>query len=211
MEEIWKPIPNCDGYFVSNLGRFKNAVGEIKQPHGKKDWYQQINLKPYGGLYVHRLIALTFIPNPENKSDVNHINGIKDDNRVENLEWVTHQENIQHAWRTGLTKGNTGKHFSEEALKHMSEARRGHEVSEETRKKMSESLKDRQFSEETRRRMSEAKKGKHFTEETRKRIGEVHKDRIWVNNGLENHIVKPDKLQEYLNNGYVKGRKLLVG
>lgn len=211
MEEIWKPIPNCDGYFVSNLGRFKNAEGEIKQPYGKKDWYQQINLKPYGGLYVHRLVAQTFIPSPDNKSEVNHINGIKTDNRVDNLEWVTHQENIQHAWRTGLTKGNTDKHFSEEALKHMSEAQRGHEVSEETKQKIKESNKGKKRSEETRKRISEAKKGKHFTEETRKRIGEAHKDRIWVNNGLENHIVKPDKLQEYLNNGYVKGRKLLVG
>lgn len=45
---------------------------------------------------IHRVVALTFIPNPENKSDVNHINGNKEDNNLENLEWTTRQENMQH-------------------------------------------------------------------------------------------------------------------
>lgn len=58
---------------------------------------------------LHRIVAAVFIPNPENKRTVNHINGVKTDNRVENLEWATHSENSLHAVRVGLTKYKKGE------------------------------------------------------------------------------------------------------
>ena len=75
--------------------------GELKYLGKTKKGY--LRCKFNGGCEsVHRLIAQKYIPNPENKEQVNHINGIKTDNRVDNLEWVTASENIKHAYETGL-------------------------------------------------------------------------------------------------------------
>lgn len=68
-------------------------------------WSKEEN--KYYSRFVHRVLAETFIPNPQNKSQVNHINGNKLDNRIENLEWVTRNENMRHAYDTGLINMNT--------------------------------------------------------------------------------------------------------
>lgn len=98
--EIWKPINGYEGlYEVSNFGRmksFQNGNERILRGHRDKNGYIVIRL-PEDGVFkyrlLHRIIAQTFIPNPEDKPFVDHINTIPSDNRVENLRWATEKEN----------------------------------------------------------------------------------------------------------------------
>lgn len=95
-------------YYISNDGIVTNSRGkELKQNYNKLFKYKSVLLRIDGktkGLYVHRLVAELYIDNPLNKQFVNHINGNKHDNRVENLEWVTRSENQKHAYKLGLIK-----------------------------------------------------------------------------------------------------------
>lgn len=109
MEEIWKDIDGYIGkYQVSNLGKVRSLPrnGTVRykrilkiQTDRKGYNYVSFHKKKFK---VHRLVAEAFIPNPENKPQVNHIDGNKINNCVNNLEWATAQENIQHSLKTGL-------------------------------------------------------------------------------------------------------------
>lgn len=119
--EIWKRINDYPDYEVSNLGRIK-SLSRISTRGFKLQeriikggidtrGYQMIHLSKKGirkTFLVHRIVASHFIENPLNKEDVNHINGIKTDNYVSNLEWCTTKENVNHAFRIGLCKSKKG-------------------------------------------------------------------------------------------------------
>jgi len=122
--EVWKDINGYEGlYQVSDNGqvrsipkrvwnRYKYDIRKtviLKQK--TSSLYKQISLCKNGkakSVNVHRLIAKAFISNPENKLEVNHKNGIKQDNNIENLEWCTRKENSIHAVKTGLQKIKIG-------------------------------------------------------------------------------------------------------
>ena len=117
MEEIWKDIKGYEGiYQISNFGRVKSLIYpkekimniyNFRRDEEKGKGYWRVRLiknSSYKYFFVHRLVAEAFIPNPNNYATVNHINGIKTDNRIDNLEWCSLKENIQKAWETGLYK-----------------------------------------------------------------------------------------------------------
>lgn len=127
MIEKWKDILGYENmYQVSNFGRVRSLDRVLIRNDGRKYKYVgkllKVNICKTNGsylvhlynntegriaFYVHRLVALSFIPNTENKPEVNHIDGNRNNNHVSNLEWTTRQENMDHGFRTGLIN-NTG-------------------------------------------------------------------------------------------------------
>lgn len=122
--EEWKPIIGWDNYEISSFGRVKSLKREITENRGsriKADFIKSLRLNHKGYYrttfykiidgkefnkqsFIHRLVAIHFIPNPLNKPEVNHIKGIKTDNFFRVLEWATSHENTNHAYQTGLKR-----------------------------------------------------------------------------------------------------------
>lgn len=119
MKEEWKPVVGYENqYEISNLGKVRSVTRAINNKHGRKSVVKGINKKTSftrlgyenvslckGGIekkfYIHRLVAQSFIPNPDGKETVNHMDGIKSNNCVSNLEWLTQKENVRHSFDSG--------------------------------------------------------------------------------------------------------------
>lgn len=121
--EIWKDVVGYEGlYQVSNYGNIKCSAKIDMSGHRRKEIIYNFTSNASKGYFnislrknnfeknakVHRLVAQAFIPNIDNKPEVNHKNGIKTDNRIQNLEWATRQENATHASKNGLMHGVRG-------------------------------------------------------------------------------------------------------
>jgi hypothetical protein len=120
MERIWKKIPGYSLYEISNYGEIKTfnwknlGREQIMRPAMDGSGYLRTMLKrdcdgKIHTVKVHRLVALAFIDNPENKPHVNHLNGIRNDNRALNLEWCTRSENAKHSFKIGLSSNKGDK------------------------------------------------------------------------------------------------------
>lgn len=121
MKEIWRDIKGFEGFYqISNLGRVKSLGGwcgtakrkeRIRSTSLTHDGYVKVRLIHQGKdktMRVHRLVAEAFIPNPEHKDTVNHIDGNKQSNIVSNLEWVNRTEQMIHAYDLGLKVSRVG-------------------------------------------------------------------------------------------------------
>jgi len=124
--EVWTDIPNYKGYYkISNIGRIKSLVRPMTMANGVVGLLYEKEMNPMirkSGYYctefskngqrkhflVHRLLAITFLPNPKNLPCVNHIDGVRTNNNLTNLEWCTQAENLIHAYKIGNKKPMDG-------------------------------------------------------------------------------------------------------
>lgn len=153
VNEAWMKVRGFPNYSISSTGKIRNDTnGYIRKQRFDKDGYLTCMLYDHQkmkNVKVHRLVADAFILNPDNKPQVNHINGDKTDNRVSNLEWCTSSENQIHAFRVLDSK--------------------------ERRRKLSNNAKNRMWSKESREKASASHKGRIASDETRKHMRAAQK------------------------------------
>ena len=107
MDTVWENVKSGHDYIVSNTGRVRRIGSDKDKVPKTNKRYDQVDLYKDGkrtSKAVHILVAEAFVPNPDNKPEVNHKDGNKHNNHADNLEWVTHKENCEHAWVNGLAK-----------------------------------------------------------------------------------------------------------
>lgn len=167
-DEIWKQVKGHPNHYVSNLGRVKSidhVVSDKGHPSHRKGRIFCLSVSGNGYIRVfiekkcytvHRLVAMAFIPQTVGKNEVNHKNGIKTDNRADNLEWVTRSENGLHAHAIGLNR------MTAEGRKRLSDMHKGMKLSDEAKRRISlHHARGYKHSEITKQRISQSIKNWH--------------------------------------------------
>ena len=174
----YKYIPQYEGlYSIDRSGNvFSHINGKILKPHPNHRGYLMVSLYKDGKSKkstIHKLVAITYIPNPNNLPEIDHIDTNRQNNNVENLRWCTRKENcnnplsLKHSCdsRKGEKHYLYGKSLSKETKAKMSTSRIGHTVSKETRQKIGNANRGHVMSEEQKQLLSELHKGKRMGKE----------------------------------------------